>query len=233
MRKLLIYAIAFMCIAVSESQAIEIVWSEATVFLDTINFTTVSGDANVSFNESPQGTLVSRNVVMYDDVVECGPGVDCDGQETNGINYVGGEELSWNTIVEQQWDITTSGSGEIVFSFDADWEYDALSWAMPDANFSNPNVYFWGYLDDTCVYGWDLSYNTGYSGLFHGSETFTLPAEEFTTFSLVVQTAANGMWEDMPIPPQTVPEPVPEPATITMTLFGIAGCLLRRRVSKR
>jgi hypothetical protein len=233
MRKLFIYASAFMCIFVSVSEATEIIWSEATVFLDTLSFTNVSGDANVSFAESPQGTLVSRNVVRYDDIVECGPGVDCDGQEINGINYVGGEELGWNTIVEKQYAINTTGSGEIVFSFDAFWEYDAFDWAMPDANFSNPNAYFWAYLDDICVYGWDISNYTGNSNFFHGRDTFFLAAEEFTTFTLLVQTAANGMWENMPESHHsTSTEPIPEPATITMTFFGIIGYLLRSKFSK-
>jgi len=64
-----------------------ILWSELTVDLDTLTFTT-TGDLNVWFEGCPpRGTLVSRDEVMYSEIRPVSPQLD---QWGNEINYVGG-----------------------------------------------------------------------------------------------------------------------------------------------
>lgn len=205
-----------------------IYWSEVTVFLDTISFTT-SGDLSVDFtNGSPHGTLVSRDEVWYDDIIENNRIIPT--QDGNiECNYSAGDS-EYYTTVSKTWALTSTGSGYLDFSVNYTWDYDALDGYAPDYDLAGPDDFvIIASISGEHAGGYQLDVSPPLSVInaqTYGPTVF-FDENEISELTITAYTCADGFWVDMPSA-----QPVPEPSVLILMSFGLFVISIKLLVTK-
>lgn len=100
------------CALSAKAQSNALLWSEITVYLDTLTFRT-TGDLQVSFADpAPEGTLVLRDEVTFQDILvgpRWFPPGTSNGPDCKYFSIGPNEE----NAIRQSWSLASTGSGDL------------------------------------------------------------------------------------------------------------------------
>ena len=185
-----------------------ILWSELTVDLGSIALHPSAGFSVNFVGAPPRGSLISLNEIFYEDIVPAGVGgAESGSHYCPACTYVTQKSAnawpdSW-TVVQQTWQITSTGAGTLELSLDFRWVFASLPGYRPDGIAGGPD----NFLLDVLVNDTNMAHqqtNTGVPavlGTSLSSRTVAFAAGELSTLTIVASTNANGGWIEKPPAP--------------------------------